>query len=275
MLIPEGMTEQGVVDEIERAAQSLGVRFQDRFAGMTRDDVEQQIRTFAIEAVNSGRYDPARPLLAFLLVHCRNRILNLYRNLVRRSDYPCKVCHEGGSCQGSREQCPAYIKWRKRNDSKSRVYAPKVIDVADETRYTVNAQAENQVATNEIAALIDEGLPMDLRADYLRLLSDVHVSISRRILVQSAVLTILEENGLSAEELKICQETRTTQRPRTSVPSAMTTALPMTECEQEERVGMVLMESQSDYSILSTGYGVTSSCPAEPFLETSCESALF
>lgn len=274
MLIPEGFTEERVVDEIECAVRGLRLRFGSKFAGMNRDDVEQEIRAFAIEGINSGRYEPSRPLAGFLFTHCRNRLLNLYRNLVRRSDFPCKTCHEGGSCQDDGQQCVAYKKWRKRNDTKHQVYAPKGIDLISETRYVVDAQAENHAAANELSDLIDENLPIELRADYLRLLSGVHVTLSRRIQVQSAVLTILEENGLSAEDLKVCQEKRTTNRPSPSLSKATMTALQTQKTEQEEAVRAGPDGIAIPLPILSTAYGLTSSSPAETFSETYAGSGL-
>ena len=62
MNIPDGMTEQEVVDQIEKVCNRIAPRY--TFYGYALDDIKQEAFIICMEALN--RYDNSRPLENFL-----------------------------------------------------------------------------------------------------------------------------------------------------------------------------------------------------------------
>lgn len=187
MELPEGKTEREVLEAIERAVGALSPSFV--FGAYGLDDIKQQARLFALEAL--PRYDPQRPLFNFLCKHVRNRLINLKRDKHRRNDPPCLPCHHGSPCEG-RAYCKKYEAWLHRNNAKANLSRPVGLDSVSEERgreSTVHQDAE----LSEMLRLIDEKLPVSLRADYLRMREGVSVSRARRDAVTEAVRGIIGE----------------------------------------------------------------------------------
>jgi DNA-directed RNA polymerase specialized sigma24 family protein len=191
MTIPPGHTEQSVLDAIERSVAILAPSFV--FGPYDIDDVRQQARLYALEAIEGGKYDPSRPLENFIYTHCRNRLINLKRDKLHRTDVPCRRCHEGDFCT-SDGVCKVYSEWRARNSAKANLMRPVALDrVADEKerRTRTDSTAEGDVQAAELKRLIDEKLPVELRADYLKMLGGVSIPPPRRKVVEAAVKDIL------------------------------------------------------------------------------------
>ena len=74
--IPSNMTEEEVIETIERVATRLCRKF--RFGYHEVDDIKQQASLFAWEGLE--KYDEKRPLENFLWTHVRNRLYNFKRN---------------------------------------------------------------------------------------------------------------------------------------------------------------------------------------------------
>jgi DNA-directed RNA polymerase specialized sigma24 family protein len=180
MTIPPGHTEQSVLDAIERSVAILAPSFV--FGPYDIDDVRQQARLYALEAIEGGKYDPSRPLENFIYTHCRNRLINLKRDKLHRTDVPCRRCHEGDFCTAD-GVCKVYSEWRARNSAKANLMRPVALDrVADEKerRTRTDSTAEGDVQAAELKRLIDEKLPVELRADYLKMLGGVSIPPARR-----------------------------------------------------------------------------------------------
>lgn len=191
MKTPEGMSEEEVLATINRSVEMLCHSFV--FGCYDIDDIRQEAWAFALEAM--PRYDPTRPLGNFVYRHIRNRLLNLKRNKHRRNDPPCMLCHRGHQHEHpDGEVCVAYRRWKRRNDTKANLARPGGFEgVADEkeTNMRLPCRVGETAECNELLAAIDEKLPPDLRADYLRLRAKEPVPTARRTKVEAAIREIL------------------------------------------------------------------------------------
>src|SRR5690348_1481836 len=111
MTVPPGMTEAEVLEAIEKAVNALASSF--TFGIYDIDDIKQQGRLYALQALATEKYDPSRPLPNFLYAHIRNRLINLKRDKLHRNDPPCKECASGEPCQPD-GHCKKFLEWRKR-----------------------------------------------------------------------------------------------------------------------------------------------------------------
>ena len=62
-------------------AKGFAHKFQ--FREYSPEDIEQEAILMSIKVIQSGKYDPARPLENFLRRHLRNRLINLKRDNTR------------------------------------------------------------------------------------------------------------------------------------------------------------------------------------------------
>lgn len=196
MKLPDSVTEQQVLDAIENAVKILAPSF--TFGIYDIEDVKQEARGFGLEAM--ARYDTDRPLDNFLYSHIRNRLINLKRDKYRRNDPPCLVCHHA---EGSRtdhpsgEFCPKYLSWKRRNEAKANLQRPLDLEQVADHRQAHSAPGTDAVecaGLNEMLGLIDQHLPVDLRATYLQMRSGKSVPKSRRRAVEEAVKVILKDS---------------------------------------------------------------------------------
>lgn len=216
MKLPAGVTEQEATDAINQCVNVLAPKFV--FGSHEVSDLKQLGWVFALEMLASEKYDRSRgPLVNFMYRHLRNRYANLYRDACRRpiSDIACKVCrdylldvgegHPDGLCKKTRA-------WMVRNSAKRSLCEleslPEVLgavpgsspnDAANPLLGVVNDPSA-RVEEGELAHLIDERLPIELRSDYLKLRDGVLVERHRRRKVQEAVAEILEGAGLEVPD---------------------------------------------------------------------------
>ena len=186
------------------------------------------IAVYALDALS--RFCPeAGSLDGFLFRHVRNRLINAKRDLFRRADAPCKVCHNAvvdGAPGHQDGECEVYRKWRERNDAKARLSRPldlSSISDEQEPRMMSSSPVENEAEISELLQVIDERLPLEFRADYLRMRSGVKVSKQRRDVIEQAVLSILSGVGISADDLGYRPQRRATSK-HDPAPSAETAA---------------------------------------------------
>lgn len=206
MKIPQGMTEEEVVDAINRATSALARTL--KFGPYDEDDIKQEGAIEAIQAINDGSYDPrpgpdgkpTRPLVNFLYAHIRNRLLNLRRKKMRRNDPPCRGCHEsipGQTSHSDGQYCSKYQAWLERNLTKQNILCPldlSNINDEHESRTKTESDVEFEAAKDEMLALVDEHLPVELRAAYLQMKGGKHLPKATRERVEKAVLEILKDS---------------------------------------------------------------------------------
>jgi len=209
MQVPNGMTEAEVLATIDKIARRLSPKF--KFGYHEVDDIKQQIFIFAWESLK--HYDSDRPLENFLWVHVRNRLLNFKRDSYERPDKPCHNCKwnaydvENDYCtkheldfitSGCSPECKPYLNWKNRNEAKKNLMTPiELSNVRDEheERMKVSHPVDEIVMSKEIHRIINNELPINMRSDYLRMISNVHVPKPRRTVIQETIKDILAEHG--------------------------------------------------------------------------------
>jgi len=193
------MTESEVIKIIDNIANRLAARFKFGYHGV--DDMKQQARLYAWQGLVN--YDNIRPLENFLWVHTKNRLCNYKRNKYERSHLPCINCkvdydelEEACDEYVDISECPVYLKWVSRNLTKKNLMSPielsNVCDHNEDNMYYDNKLIDI-ISNNELKKIIDMKLPIEFRADYLRLISDVYVPKIRYLKVQNIIQEILEE----------------------------------------------------------------------------------
>jgi hypothetical protein len=195
---PSGYTTDDVLTIIDRCAGMLGSHFS--FGYMTPEDVAQEARIYGLELLQKGTYQPGRDLSGYVFQHLRRRLTNLKRNLFHRSDPPCRRCNGGDYCCAP-GPCPKQAQWERRNARKATLTGAGFDGTGVGTEPGGSeTEVESAVQANELNELLDANLPVDLRADFLRMKAGEPVTPDRRRHVQEAVLAVLNEAGLSLED---------------------------------------------------------------------------
>ena len=200
MKIPEGMTETEVVEAIQNVSAAL-TKF--KFGPYDDDDIKQQAALLALQVLENGRYDPrpgpdgkpTRPLANFLFAHIRNRLINFKRDKYKRSDPPCRSCHEclpGRTEHEDRQYCSKYAAWLRRNVDKQNILCP--MDITDHEGSYAAQDVADDVATEEILRIIDRKLPVELRAAYLQMRDGQQLPKATRDRVEQAVREIIQDS---------------------------------------------------------------------------------
>lgn len=167
-------------DELEtimKVARSLAPRF--TFGHYDADDIEQEAVLIGILAL--PKYDKSRgPLENFMFTHVRNRLKTFKRDKYCRPDSPKDDDRVKQLKETKRNLAnPIDINSIRNIDSES--------NVIFEPDYALEIDIEN------ILLQINEHLPLELRADYLRMRAGVHVAKPRRLLIEEKVNEILRE----------------------------------------------------------------------------------
>lgn len=195
---------QEVLDTINKVVNKLAYKF--RFGYHDVDDIRQQGRMFALDALE--RFEPERnkKLYNFLYTHVRNRLINYKRDNYSRFQIPCLKCpfyDEFG--QKSKNKCMAFSDkmecdkwsvWFKTNQSKKAIVAaPNLGDdyedcAVDESDFLTN------LSKKEIVEILDAEIPVEFRADYQRLKQGAFVPVARLRILKEAIIKILEDKDI-------------------------------------------------------------------------------
>jgi DNA-directed RNA polymerase specialized sigma24 family protein len=200
MRVPPGHDEASVIQTIERIASLLAHKM--AFDAHTAEDLKQQLWIYALEALESGKYDPSRPLDKFMYVHLTNRGSNFRRTHRHRADAPCRTCLKawgsGGRYCGEdgRTPCSDFEQWRRRNQAKASLSSLTSIDAHDEAEGSEPDRQQDVVEGDELRLLIDDHLPCDLRATYLAMLEGkLNIRTYDRQNVRRAILRLVWNFG--------------------------------------------------------------------------------
>jgi DNA-directed RNA polymerase specialized sigma24 family protein len=189
--LPPTISEADLLAVVEQVVRALSQKYGFLFG--STDDFRQQVVVWSLEAL--AKFDPgAGTLSGYLFRNSRNRCLNAFRDLRSRNDFPCAACHDGRPCGENGAPCPAYEAWAKRNRTKANLHQPLPIEVAveqEEGAGRTTSSVEDDLVEKELRERIDAELPLDLRADYLRMLAGAPVDSDRRRRVRRAVADIL------------------------------------------------------------------------------------
>ena len=192
MTLPPNLSEEEVLLAIDEVVDRLAPTF--TFGYYDIDDLKQEGRIYAMEALPRYKSNRGTSLRTFLHNHVRNRYLNLKRDKYARPA-PKNVSSDELEC------------WLKRNSGKRSLI--DTLDISDDRNEPPDSDADSFVGAmqqKEMLRIIDMELPMQFRGDYRRLLEDVKLPKARRLLVLEALRSILNEY-LSRER----EETRQTE----------------------------------------------------------------
>jgi DNA-directed RNA polymerase specialized sigma24 family protein len=170
MKLPKNMTEQEVVDKIDKVCNRISRKY--TFYGYTVDDIRQESFIICMEALH--RYDESRPLENFLSVNLSNRL----KNFVRDNHY-----FAGDSEDRIKLMQPAQLD-----------HENSIID--EDNPYTTSYE---DIELRTMTELINEHLPADVRMDYLKMINDVYITKQKRDDIIGTILEILEEYGYYEE----------------------------------------------------------------------------
>lgn len=164
--------EREVVRILYAVAKDVGPKF--RFGYLDLDDAIQQAVLYGLLAIESGSYDVTKPLENFMRHHMRNRMFNYKRDTFSRIESPCVCCDVE---YPPTSPCELFQKWFKRNQDKKSLTSANSGGIEYET-YVDASVSETEFA--EIIGKIDDVLPMEYRADYLRMRDGITISKARR-----------------------------------------------------------------------------------------------
>jgi len=170
MKIPANMTEQQVIDQIEKVCNRIAPKY--TFYGYTADDLKQESFIICMEALH--RYDESRPLENFLSVNLSNRL----KNFVRDNHF-----YAGDNEERIKLMQPAQLE-----------YENNIVDVNNP--YTTSYE---DIELRDMAKLINEHMPAHIRMDYLKMINDVYITKQKKEDIIGIILEILREYGYEEE----------------------------------------------------------------------------
>jgi len=168
LIVPEGFTEQEVVDTITRVAQRFAARY--RFSSYETEDIFQE--AFIIGMDRLDKYQVGRPLENYLAVVIPNGLKNFKRKIVGRPE--------------------------DTNRDRKLLVSPLSMDVVrdeEESGMWNKFDFLNDLQVDDIFRLIDINLPVDFRSDFLRMKQGILISKPRREKIELIIVEILRENG--------------------------------------------------------------------------------
>lgn len=185
-----------VLQTINKIVDSLAYKF--TFSYHSVEDIKQQAKLYAWEAYTTS-YDKTRPLEPFLYIHVKNRLCTFKRDTYERLNCPCLKCANWVNFEcvkyESQNSCDKHYKWAKRNKIRKNVAVP--FSLSDQGNDDFIAK---KIDYTNLIAKIDEELPVNLRKDYLKLITYGKLPKPKRIKVQAAVLEIMEKYGYNTEK---------------------------------------------------------------------------
>jgi DNA-directed RNA polymerase specialized sigma24 family protein len=162
MKIPKNMTEKQVIDQINIVVNRISARY--TFHGYEVEDIKQEAFMICMDALE--RYDQKRPLENFLAVHLSNRL----KNFVRDNFYV------------------------KGEEDKKKILKPSSLST-EEFITVENDTYDDKIDAQSIVSIINQKLPSDCRADYLKIINDVYVPKKRREEIIALIKELLDEEG--------------------------------------------------------------------------------
>ena len=169
MIIPEGMTEEELMDTMSRVINRMAKRY--TFYGYTENDIKQESYIICISALE--RYDSKRPLENFLAVNLSNRL----KNFVRDNHFVKSVDETS-------------------NEDKIKISQPAQLEneleiVDSKEKYAVS---DEDIDISQLSYIIDCLLPANVRMDYLRVLNGGNITKARKEEVYACIKEIIGDS---------------------------------------------------------------------------------
>lgn len=201
MKIPNGMTEEEVLEIFDKVANGLASKF--KFGYHDLDDMKQQARILCIEGVE--RYDDSKgtSLFTFLWTHTKNRLSNFKRDKFQRPK-PCLKCPLNAYDESLPSQCSAYTdksncdpykSWESKYSAKKNLMSPiEISSVRDERESGMKTTVSmaDMLDNKYLIEKIDDNIPLALRADWIKLKNGVNLKKSEKEKLFEEARKILE-----------------------------------------------------------------------------------
>lgn len=175
---------------VDRVCKDICKRF--TFDSYDEDDIYQESILICEDIIN--KYDGERPLENFLRVSLKNRLMNFKRDNTTYYKFVCPECNNK-NCKN----CEYCIKYRIVYEIKKNINSPLNIDEIEDEQLQYN-NIDEYIEYSELHQLINFHLPIEMRADYLRIMSGVYINKSRRDEIISRITDILKQNDFIDED---------------------------------------------------------------------------
>jgi len=207
-IVPQGHTEQEVIDTLYRVARRMAYKF--RFAYNDPEDIIQEGVVKGIEGLE--KYEPGRPLENFLHVHIFNRLFNYKRDNYVRPNKPCLKCPVGAWRKSDdtclefelREDCEPYREWKQRNEAKKNIMDTlcytQVRSEGEDGMECTSSDAVDSLYVREQLDKIRGGLTFDSLANLQRLSHGIAIPKVERQALLAEISGILGVEILELEE---------------------------------------------------------------------------
>lgn len=166
MNLPKNMTEEQFLGAFNSVVKKIAHKY--TFTSYEAEDIEQEAFLIAVRALED--YDDSRSLENFLYVHLSNRLKNFKRDNYYR--------YEVGDAQ-------------KIQNTKKNILEP--IDIDELFHVAEGSSVIEEAYTAEMLAIIDEFLPANMRADYLKLKNKGKLTKANRSRIIKKIQEILSE----------------------------------------------------------------------------------
>ncbi len=199
MKIPNGYTEQEVLDLINKIVKNLAYKF--IFPPYEYEDVVQEGRIIGMEGLE--KYSDNYPLENFLRRHIKWRLCTFKRNNYMRLNKPCLNCpfqayiKKGNICTkyNQKEDCELYKTWVEVTEKKKNINAPISMDY----EHYSEQDATNKLSNQEILGVIDKGVSVEIRPLWLQLKNGVKLSRNQMNQIKIEVENILRTNNIDPD----------------------------------------------------------------------------
>ena len=211
MKIPKGMTEQEVIDTINKVARGLSHKYRFGYHGV--EDIQQDAWEFGIKGLD--HYDKKKGTLeTFLWTHIRNQLYNQKRNKFERPK-PCKTCpfnaydpdlqnsSSGCTKYDDKMGCDLYASWYKRNSCKKNIMTPITIEnVQDEKEESMKLQdiIGDAIDFNYIVNTINDNIGIEYRANWIKLKNGIKLKRPDHVKLIGHIQQILEKHDIRDSE---------------------------------------------------------------------------
>tara|TARA_R100000315_G_C5227928_1_gene138959 strand:+ start:719 stop:1348 length:630 start_codon:yes stop_codon:yes gene_type:complete len=198
MKIPKGLTEEDVLQVIDKAVAYLAPSF--KFGYFDIDDMKQEGTIFCIEALPSFNFNKSNQddvkdaLLTFLKTHVRWRFLNMRRKSLTRIEPPlcdCKLCKEDSA---NRLDCKKYSNWVQRNMAKRSLMEPFDVDEIHTRDASFVSNFNEKLLSSDIIKILNEHIPASIRSDYRMFIDGVKLPKNKRDNLMQEIKNILSEH---------------------------------------------------------------------------------
>ena len=174
---------------IQKVCRRLANKY--RFGFHAAEDIEQEAFIMALDAL--PRFKPEiSGLETFLYIHISNKLKTFKRDHYLRRDFSCVYC-------GRKDPDCEFCKRREwKHAAKKHLMEPIDIDNVNcdaERNMYVNADFLIDIELSELLVLINQGLDVSLREDYLKMLEGITIPKHKRQIIEAHIFEILEDGG--------------------------------------------------------------------------------